>query len=146
MADQLHRLIYCSRAFAETRDLHAHVEQILSVSRARNRADDVTGLLLLHQGWFLQALEGPKEAVGRTYGRILCDRRHSGPLALAGGAAATRAFGGWSMSARRLSMADQRELSRRRLTFDPTRLDGEAALAVLLASAQETEPSPARLA
>ena len=146
MADQLHRLIYCSRAFAETRDLHAHVEQILSVSRARNQADDVTGLLLLHEGWFLQALEGPKGAVARTYGRILCDRRHSHPLALAGGAAASRAFGEWSMSARPLAAADRRELSRRRLTFDPKRLDGEAALSLLLASAQEPELGALRLA
>lgn len=130
----LHRLIYCSRAFAETRDLDAHVQGILTVSIRNNQAANVTGMLLVHDGWFVQALEGAHVDVLRTYGRIACDRRHEGPRVLAGGPVASRAFGQWSMDARRLDRATAGRLARRRLPFDPTRLDGEAALALLSAA------------
>lgn len=133
-ADSIHRLIYCSRAYAETRDLHAHVEAILSVSTRNNRAAGVTGLLLVHDGWFLQALEGAEGAVLRTYGRIAFDRRHETPKVLAGGTAPARAFGQWAMTARRLDRTAAGHLFRR-FPFDPTRLDGDAALALLTASA-----------
>lgn len=131
-ADVLHRLIYASRQHVETRDLDVHVERILQVSQRNNARDGLTGLLLVHDGWFVQALEGPEVAVQRAYGRIICDRRHYDASMVAGDTVVTRAFPSWSMTARRLPAR-----AGRRLGFDPTRLDGEAALSLLLASLAE---------
>ena len=43
---------------------------LLAVSRARNAAAGVTGLLVYKGGNFLQALEGPEDAVRATMQRI----------------------------------------------------------------------------
>ena len=70
------RIFYISAAtrFATAREL----EDILAVSRERNRADQITGLLLYHDGSFAQILEGPEEAVRNCFERIRADGRHVG--------------------------------------------------------------------
>ena len=87
----LHRLIYCSRPELtpglEDDDLGA----IIRASIRYNREVSVTGLLLLHDGWFVQALEGPAEAVRTVYGRIREDDRHSGAQVICAGPTQARA-------------------------------------------------------
>lgn len=70
------RIFYISAAtrFATAREL----DDILTVSRERNRADKITGLLLYNDGSFAQVLEGPDEAVRNCFGRIKADGRHVG--------------------------------------------------------------------
>jgi hypothetical protein len=73
----LHRLLYASRqAFAPDMIPEAEIDSLIRASIRNNRAVAVTGLLLVHDGWFLQALEGPAEAVMSTYRRIVDDPRH----------------------------------------------------------------------
>lgn len=131
----LHRLIYCSRQLAETRDWDDHVETVLAVSIRNNRRDGLTGLLLCHGGWFVQALEGPASAVSATYGRILVDPRHHSPQVLVSSPATERAFPQWSMCARRLSPLNAAVIGllRAGAPFDPRGLDGDDALALLSA-------------
>lgn len=96
----LHRLVYCSRnAIADVHDdVAREVEQLLAVSRRNNARDGITGALLYGEGCFAQVLEGPIEAVERTFERIQCDFRHADVVVLEVGIVQTRLFGDWSMA------------------------------------------------
>lgn len=131
----LHRLIYASRQRIPPDDLDHEVGAIIRASIANNRQVSVTGLLLVHDGWFLQALEGPAEAVMTTYGRILKDPRHEAATVVGAGPVAGREFADWNMCARGMSPADDaivRTLSRRS-AFDPETFSADSALRLLKA-------------
>jgi hypothetical protein len=131
------RLIYASRWGASVReDLHHVARAIVAHAVTNNRAIDVTGLLLVHGGWFVQALEGPAEQVRALFAKIAADPRHFDIEVLSSGCADQRLFHDWSMAERRLSPTDLRLLDRlgQSEKFIPARLDAEAAL-VLMASA-----------
>jgi hypothetical protein len=131
----LHRLIYASRQRIPAAEVDEAVGQIVQVSIRNNREDAITGLLLVHAGWFLQALEGPAEAVLTTYGRICNDPRHSEAKVLQAGPAEGRQFGDWNMCARRMSPADDALLDAlaMRASFEPNLLTPRAALRLLTA-------------
>ena len=131
----LHRLIYCSRQNLPPEDLDHEVGGIIRSSIQNNRLSSVTGLLLVHDGWFVQSLEGPAEAVLSTYRRILDDRRHTGSRTLDAGPAESREFGDWNMCARRMSEADDAILRTLELRgdFRPETFSGRAALTLLKA-------------
>ncbi len=80
------------------------LENILDVSRRNNAACDVTGMLLLMEGAFLQVLEGPDESVEETYRRICTDARHWDAHTLIDQRAPARAFAQWSMGFQRLAV------------------------------------------
>jgi len=71
--------------------------EILSVSRRNNCQADVSGLLVAGQRRFLQALEGPADAVRATYSRILQDSRHYACVLLGERYLDKRQFGDWAM-------------------------------------------------
>nr|QQZ50453.1 BLUF domain-containing protein [Phenylobacterium glaciei] len=55
----LHRLIYASRqAFTPEMNPNEEIDGLIRASIRNNSATALTGLLLVHDGWFLQALEG----------------------------------------------------------------------------------------
>lgn len=132
----LHRLIYASRqVLPPDADLQEAVGDIIRTSIRNNRELAITGLLLVHDGWFVQALEGPQGAVADTYRCIEGDPRHAETRVLSEGEASGREFGDWNMCARTLSDADEAlldELEQRR-SFTPSRLDGRGALRLLKA-------------
>jgi hypothetical protein len=76
----------------------AMLEQILAASRRNNARHGVTGLLVAGERRFLQALEGPEQAVLDTYARIRTDKRHHALVLLTGRSVDVRAFGDWSMA------------------------------------------------
>ncbi|MBI1197599.1 MAG: hypothetical protein GC203_07040 [Phenylobacterium sp.] len=131
----LHRLIYASRQRIAPGDLDNALGEIIRASIARNREVGLTGLLLVHDGWFVQALEGAAEAVMTTYRRILDDPRHDDLKLLSAGPADAREFGDWNMCARRLSAADDAILDAlaQREAFRPATLSGAGALRLLKA-------------
>lgn len=77
------------------------LEAILVRARRNNLRDGVTGLLLHHEGNFLQALEGESGNVSKTFARIEADARHHGILTLHRGPIARRGFSEWSMAYRK---------------------------------------------
>ena len=89
------RLLYISTARSPLTP--AELERVLRVSRRNNRAVDVTGLLIVGGRRFLQALEGPVEAVLATFERIRADPRHFAVVILSRSAIEQRQFGGWAM-------------------------------------------------
>lgn len=72
--------------------------EIARFSASRNTADDVTGLLLFNSRRFLQVLEGPRDAVQRTFDRISRDGRHSAIVKLREASIEAREFGKWGMA------------------------------------------------
>lgn len=66
-------------------------------ARAYNEAHEITGVLLHHDGSFMQALEGPADAVSSLFERIQRDRRHQGIIELCREPAEQREFPFWSL-------------------------------------------------
>jgi hypothetical protein len=52
------------------------LKEILEVSRKNNQSSGITGLLLYHEGNFIQVLEGEKTAINALYDKITIDNRH----------------------------------------------------------------------
>ncbi|PWN41946.1 BLUF-domain-containing protein [Ceraceosorus guamensis] len=104
------QIVYASSS-PERSPAAASVEQILRTSRRNNAAEDITGLLLFHDGSFVQFLEGPPANVKRVYERIRKDDRHRGVIEILSVSVAKRSFADWSMAYRDLSAARQDEQS-----------------------------------
>jgi hypothetical protein len=88
-------LAYCSAATALMSN--ADLIALLRTSRKNNEALGITGMLLYHEGSFMQVLEGEKEAVQSTYRKILIDRRHHNLIKMLDGPIEQRSFREWSM-------------------------------------------------
>lgn len=70
---------------------------VLRISRANNRRAGISGLLVAGQQRFLQALEGPTDAVRATFARIVDDPRHFACVVLSERHIDSRQFGDWAM-------------------------------------------------
>lgn len=113
-------LVYCSSA------THSFSEQelaeLLAVSRARNSAHDITGMLLYRGGEFVQILEGARsdvEALMETIGR---DPRHTDVRVLIEEPLHERRFAEWTMGYQSLVAAEPGMLSGYRDSFDDLRV------------------------
>lgn len=83
---------------------------ILSVSRRNNAPRNISGLLLYHDGNFIQFLEGPETEVEALYGKIAGDGRHRGVLHLLKRPITKRDFASWTMGFRDLTSAEAEDL------------------------------------
>lgn len=86
----LHRLIYLSSAVGVLRA--DELDRILLRSKATNSGAGITGLLIFHDGSFLQMIEGAASGVTSLMQKIRRDRRHSGIIMLQSGPCAERIF------------------------------------------------------
>jgi hypothetical protein len=93
-AGPLTQLIYASRPFGFSGDM---LDDILMAARRNNRRDGLTGALVCRADLFLQLLEGPREKVTATFGRILRDDRHMEVGLIWVGDAPARLFPDWDM-------------------------------------------------
>jgi len=91
----LHRLIYVSHAVGEMDA--AAIERILTTARTFNTAAEITGLLLFHDGNFIQIIEGDAARLDALMARIRADRRHGGIIVLESRGVEARVFPEWSM-------------------------------------------------
>lgn len=90
------QIVYTSTASHEFSA--ADIEQLLAGARARNKAIGVTGMLLFHDGTFLQALEGEQRAVNEVFASIQSDARHRDIAVLHRGPGfGQRVFGDWPL-------------------------------------------------
>lgn len=88
-------LAYTSSATHRLGD--AELERLLEQARRTNEELGVTGVLLYHDGSFLQYFEGPAEGVEKVYERIRRSTLHGGIIELIRGPVPKRAFSGWLM-------------------------------------------------
>ncbi|MDR9826281.1 BLUF domain-containing protein [Vibrio sp. FNV 38] len=91
----LTRLIYVSTLSKEC-DSNA-LNDILAASHEHNKKAHITGLLSHNQKYFLQCLEGSREALNNTYAHIVNDKRHSKVTLIYFKEIHHREFGDWSM-------------------------------------------------
>ncbi len=87
--------IYASRATGPMEE--ADLDELLRRARAKNQTLGVTGVLLYHEGSFLQVLEGPRRIVARLLAQIDEDPRHDRIRLLRHQEIAVRRFETWAM-------------------------------------------------
>ena len=117
--DPLFRLLYVSTASAAAAaTLHETMRDILQVSDARNRRDNITGFLLADGYVFVQLLEGPEAKVQACFSRISADVRNRSPEIRDSGPASERLFPNWSMCGLNLSGRDNVLLRPGHIGFD----------------------------
>jgi transcriptional regulator with XRE-family HTH domain len=103
----LHRLIYFSTAVAMTdTEMQLALYDIVRTAGTRNGALGVTGALLACDGRFVQALEGPKDAVLQVYGGVCTDHRHRALHVAESAPITSRRFGTFNMCAKLLRLDD----------------------------------------
>jgi len=89
------RLIYCSRP---ARQLGINdIGKIINVSEKNNKPDHISGILIFTDVFFIQCLEGPRNAVNQAYTRICQDDRHMDCILLRYEHVDSRLFGQWAM-------------------------------------------------
>lgn len=93
--EKLVRLIYVSIMTVDC-DTQA-LEDILKVSRANNAKRLITGMLCYDPAFFMQCIEGPREAINGLYTEISRDKRHMNLTLLEYVDVSQRLFGDWSM-------------------------------------------------
>jgi hypothetical protein len=74
------------------------LEKVLLEARTRNKRDNITGLLLFHDGHYLQVLEGQKDKVLACYDRIRADNRHRRFSVVRSEPIEKRNFADWDMA------------------------------------------------
>ena len=108
-SDALYQLIYVSTAVQPFGE--CELADLLRHARRSNQARGLTGMLLFHEGSFLQVLEGPKHEVLKLYARIERDPRHVTSRVLLRGEVPERSFAGWAMGFYRTTSASEAELA-----------------------------------
>ena len=101
---ELLSIIYVSSAVNPFSD--AELDSLLIDSRAFNKANAITGVLLYADGNFMQCLEGPADSILRAYDRILSSRLHKGLIELNRSKIETRSFESWEMGLLRPTNAE----------------------------------------
>ncbi len=75
----------------------ADLMKLLFDARSYNRENGITGLLLHHDGEFMQLLEGNRDEVSRIYRKIAEDSRHRDVVVEIDAEASCRSFPAWQM-------------------------------------------------
>lgn len=95
----LYRLVYCSNYALKSSGaaLADDLKRILRSAIRHNQADGISGGLVFSCNHFVQVLEGAREPVGSTFGRIMLDPSHTRVTQIEARPIAERKFGAWSM-------------------------------------------------
>lgn len=91
------RLVYASESRLVDANRRAELDRVLTSARRFNDQNGITGFLLATDKAFAQVLEGPRDKVAETYGRIVVDPRHAALRLLSEEPITTRSFAGWAM-------------------------------------------------
>lgn len=131
--ERMVRLIYVSIMTVDC-DTEA-LENILKVSRSNNTKRDITGFLCYDPAFFMQCIEGPREAINGLYTNISRDKRHTNLTLLEYVDIEKRIFGNWAMGFIPSSNIDKVLLEKYATSggrFNPFALNGEQARSFLV--------------
>lgn len=95
MEAELFQIIYVSAASPAFDE--STLPELLHQARTNNEKLGITGMLLYHEGSFIQVMTGPEEAVMAVYRKVEKDPRHCDPSLLFKGHVEERSFEDWSM-------------------------------------------------
>jgi hypothetical protein len=73
------------------------LRNLLLTARKNNHSQNITGMLLYHEGFFLQVLEGEEKAVKKLFNHIDKDPRHNNVRLIIRNVIDRKEFGDWSM-------------------------------------------------
>ncbi len=90
----LNRLVYFSERVCAERD----IPDLVARSAARNKASNVTGMLLADDSCFIQILEGPRGAVSQLFMEIGRDPRHKAINLVEMTEIAAKSYPSWGMA------------------------------------------------
>jgi len=85
-----YQLLYVSRGCDELS--YSELDHILTSARICNAQNDITGMLIYREEFFVQLLEGSFEHVKETMSRIIKDKRHTNLRVLFEGEVEARVF------------------------------------------------------
>ena len=94
----LFRIVYVSEAAGSVGSGLMPLIDIIGVSEQNNRRDHLTGVLMRHDGQFLQVLEGARADLNRVMARVSQDRRHDNLRMLSDQPISERLFPDWAMA------------------------------------------------
>ncbi len=132
----LTRLIYHSENISGGLEgkMMADLKNIMAASQRNNERDGITGALLFDQIWFVQILEGDREAVSTALRRIMPDPRHDAVTVMDCATVDSRLFGNWWMGFANMEGAHAPLLAKHGLgtRLDPRKMSGAVSLALAL--------------
>lgn len=129
----LFRIVYVSEATGSVGSGLMPLIDIIGVSEQNNRRDHLTGVLMRHDGRFLQILEGARADLNRVMARVSKDGRHDNLRILSDQPILERLFPAWAMG--RLEATPEVEAF---LATDMTQADVPAEVDRLLAGLVQT--------
>lgn len=106
--EEVFQLLYISAAVHDFTE--EELNELLLKARQNNESMGVSGMLLFHEGSFIQALEGEEQSVKALYEKIAQDKRHTETLVMFTGMVAERDFDGWSMGFYRSNQSSAKNL------------------------------------
>jgi hypothetical protein len=136
---KLARTVYFSRSRAEI-PFWQVTSEIVGASHARNSREDLTGVLLAHDGWFVQCLEGLPCRLTRLLQVIGADPRHELMQLVEFNPVGERRFGAWAMAHVVLT---PNLIGQVGADFDPRRLSATTLISLLDGARRATEPKAA---
>ena len=96
--ENVYRLMYRSRNRIPEDQRKKELGTLFTAARSNNKAQGITGALLLSGDWFVQVLEGGEVAVRALFSSIERDPRHAEVTLLEGRAVPERVFARWAMA------------------------------------------------
>jgi viroplasmin and RNaseH domain-containing protein len=107
MSDLIH-IVYVS--FSKKSLSEEEILKLLTEVRAKNKAQDVTGLLLYNNEAFIQVIEGQKNTINKLFEIIKKDTRHENVVKLLEEPVESRAFPDWSMGFQKITQKETSEI------------------------------------
>jgi hypothetical protein len=102
---ELHEILYCSELAPDLPTVV--VGHIVTLARARNAADGITGLLVFDGMRFCQHFEGPRDRVLALMERLQADPRHMDVRTLYAGDVAQRRYQRFEMGLAEVEVGDE---------------------------------------
>lgn len=109
ISEDVYQIVYTSHATTEFSQ--AMLTSLLEHSRRYNAARGITGVLMHHESFFAQCLEGPANEVNTLLKRIVRDSRHRNVVTVFEQATAVRTFPEWYMGCTEISGSEAIKLS-----------------------------------
>ncbi len=93
----MHLIVYISKIAKNIEDAQDVVRNIVESAKQHNKSVDITGVLFYENGHFLQALEGEKSPLIKTFEKISKDPRHNQIIKIIDEPISARSFVDWSL-------------------------------------------------
>ncbi|MFK7945994.1 MAG: BLUF domain-containing protein [Saprospiraceae bacterium] len=103
----MYHLIYFSTGTKHFSEME--LSELLKESRKNNQKNNITGILLLVEGCFLQILEGEKSTIKTLYNKVKKDTRHNDILKISEGTTQERVFKEWSMGFKNIPFVEYKK-------------------------------------